>query len=122
MTVAAVSGLTPGDLPEGVAKAYRQFWTLPDGRLCGLLRLLFHWTVHVDIDPVGYRDRYCFMTPELAIEAMDQWDGTGDPINWHKHPSTGRLRPDRTAASEIIEPEFRLKRCRDFELNAASKS
>jgi hypothetical protein len=103
MTIAAVSGVRPEDLPEGVTKPYHQFWILPDGRLCGLMRLLFHWTVHVDIDFTGYRERYCFMTPELAIEAMDQWDGTGDPINWHKHPSTRRLRPDRTPASECLE-------------------
>jgi len=107
MTIAAVSGMKPEDLPEEVTKHYRQFWILPDGRLCGLLRLLHHWTVHLDLDYVGYADRYCFMTPELAIEAMSLWDGRGDPINWHKHPSTGRVRPDRTAASEYVEPEFR---------------
>jgi len=43
------------------------------------------------------------MTADLAAEAMDQWDGAGDPINWHKHPKTGGIRPDRTAASEYLE-------------------
>ncbi len=97
------SGVRPEDISPEVLAAYKRFWTLPDGRLCGLHRLLYHWTVHVDIDPVGYADRYCFMTAELAIEAMDQWDGAGDPINWHKHPRTGRIRPDRTVISEHRE-------------------
>lgn len=110
MTIAAVSGLKPEDLPDEITKHYRQFWTLPDGRLCGLMRLILHWTVHIDLDYGGYRERYCFLTPELAVEAMDQWDGTGDPINWHKHPNTGRVRPDRTAASEYVEPEFQRRR------------
>jgi hypothetical protein len=96
-------GVEPEDLPLAVRGAYSQFWILPDGRLCGLVRLLYHWTVHVDIDPIGYSDRYCFMTAELAIDGMNGWDGCGDPINWHKHPKTGRIRPDRTAASEYLE-------------------
>jgi hypothetical protein len=103
MTVATVSAVQPEDLSPAVRAVYRQFWTLPDGRLCGLLKLLFHWTVHVDIDPIGYGDRYCFITAELAIAAMDAWDGNGDPLNWHKHPKTGRIRPDRTVASEYRE-------------------
>jgi hypothetical protein len=34
--------------------------------------LLYHCTVHVDIDPSGYADRYCFVMAERAVEAMDQ--------------------------------------------------
>lgn len=95
--------VTPEDLHPADREAYLQFWTLPDGRLCGLHRLLMHWTVHVDIDLCGYADRYCYETAELAIKAMNSWDGTIDPEGWHRHPTTGRRRPDKTRASEFIE-------------------
>lgn len=106
MTFEPRRGITPADLPEDVTKHYKQFWSLPDGRLCGLLRLLMHWTVHVDLHEFGYEERYCFETDDLAIEAMAAWEGTGDPINWHKHPNTGRIRPDRTPASQQYEPGY----------------
>lgn len=82
---------------------FHQFWKLPDGQVCGLSRLIYHWTVKIDLSEIGYRDRYCFPTSDLAITAMEQWNGEGDPINWHRHPRTGRRRPDYTPASEYIE-------------------
>jgi len=91
-------------LDREIIESYDRFWTLPDGRLCGLKRLLYHWTVHIDIDNWGYADRYCFADPGLAIEAMEKWDGTGDPINWHRHPTSGRRRPDGDPEKEYYEP------------------
>lgn len=84
--------MNPEDLAEEVRRSYHSFKSLPDGRLCGIMKLLFHWTIHVDIDPVGYGDRYCYQTLDLAVEAMEKWDGTGDPDNWHRHPKSGRRR------------------------------
>lgn len=84
-----------GTLDE-VKQHYTDMRTLPDGRLLGVHRLMFHWTVHIDIDEDGYDDRYCFATREMAQEAMNVWDGTGDMINWHKHPATGRRRDNTT--------------------------
>lgn len=83
---------------------YEQIKELPDGRLIGINRLLFHWTMHVDIHPWGYEDRYCYQTLAGAIEAMEQWDGSGDPVGWHRHPGTGRRRPDGDASREYIDP------------------
>lgn len=93
----------PDQLDQDDRATYMRFWRLPDGRLCGLQRLLFHYTVHVDIFAFGYSDRYCFITAELALDAMSRWDGTGDPDNWHRHPTTGRRRPDADPAREHIE-------------------
>lgn len=73
------------DLDEEVRREYARLWHLPDGRLCGILRLLMHWTIHVDIDPTGYADRYCYATRELAERSADAWDGVGDPLYWHRH-------------------------------------
>lgn len=88
---------------DGIREHYPDFRQLPDGRFIGVMRLLFHWTMHVDIHPVGYEDRYCFETYELAKAAFDDWDGTGDPEGWHRHPMTGRRR-DLKAGTEWFEP------------------
>jgi hypothetical protein len=90
------------ELPPEIRADYTDFRVLPDGRLIGVKRLLFHWTIHVDINLIGYEDRYCFCTYELAKAAFDEWDGQGDPKNWHRHPKTGRRR-DLQTGREWIE-------------------
>lgn len=65
---------------------------LPDGRFCGVHRLLMHWTVHIDIHDYGHEDRYCFATRELAETALSAWEGQGDMAYWHRHPASGRRR------------------------------
>jgi len=90
-------------LPEEVTKYYVHMRVLPDGRICGVMRLLFHWTMHVDIDDTGYTDRYCYQTMEGAVAALDKWDGTGDPEGWHRHPKTGRRRNLETG-EEWVNP------------------
>lgn len=77
--------------PE-IAENYVGLKILPDGRLIGVARLLFHWTLHVDIDDFGYEDRYCFATKELAMSALSEWNGASDPKGWHRHPKSGRRR------------------------------
>ncbi len=61
-------------------------------RICGVSRLLYHWTLHVDIDWSGYAERYCYGTRVHAEQALEAWDGSGDPEGWHRHPETGRRR------------------------------
>lgn len=99
----ATDSITPDDLPASVREAYTCFRTLPDGRLCGVHRLLFHWTMHVDIDVDGYRDRYCYQTETGAIKALLEWSGNGDPDGWHRHPASGRRRDPKTG-KEWIAP------------------
>ena len=77
-------------------KEYIETRELPDGRIIGVHRLMYHYTMHVDIDEFGYRERYCFETKELALVALRTWDGTGDPAGWHRHPESGRRRNLRT--------------------------
>lgn len=40
---------------------------------------------------------------DAGWRAVLGWDGTGEPAGWTRHPLTGRVRPDGTAASETIE-------------------
>lgn len=90
--------ITPSEsgLPPEVAEHYRLFGVLPDGRICGVHRLLFHWTMHIGVDDIGYAERYCFETFELAKTALETWSGEGDPEGWHKHPDSGRYRDPNT--------------------------
>lgn len=87
-----LSNMRADDLPDEITQHYIHLREMPDGRLCGVMKLLFHWTLHIDIDFVGYEDRYCYRTAPAAIEALMNWDGTGDPVGWHRHPKTGRRR------------------------------
>lgn len=91
------------DIPEEIAAGYAHIRALPDGRLIGVFKLLFHWSMHVNIDWSGYEHRYCFDTYDLAKAAFDDWNGEGDPEGWHKHVGTGRRRDLRTGR-EWIEP------------------
>lgn len=94
------------DLPEHVKALYVAMWTLPDGRIAGVHRLLFHWTLHVGIDDFGYRERYCYERVGDALADLIMWNGTGDPPGrWHKHPDTGRRRnPDTGFIWDEREP------------------
>jgi hypothetical protein len=76
---------------------------LPDGRICGVLRLLYHWTMHVDLNEIGYEDRYCYNDLAGALTAFAGWNGEGEPMGWHRHPTTGRRR-DPATGEEWVAP------------------
>lgn len=82
---------------------------LPDGRIIGAHRLMYHWTMHIDISEWGYEDRYCYMHLDDLLADLDSWDGKGDPPGkWHKHPKTDRYRDVVTGqiwTSNEIAPE-----------------
>lgn len=56
-------------------------------------------------DYAGYADRWCYPTREAVFKALAAWDAGkgGEPEGWHKHPDTGRLRPDCDPAQEYSE-------------------
>lgn len=98
-----MSETRPDFLSPEDAEHYAAFRQLPDGRWCGVARLLYHWTLHVDIDWTGYADRYCFRHLPDALQALRDWDGTGDPGDkWHRHPASGRRRDEH--GNEWIRP------------------
>jgi hypothetical protein len=41
-------------------------------------------------DERGYDDQWCYRNRLSAIAALEVWDGTGEPVGWHRHPRTGR--------------------------------
>ena len=89
--------------PDGAA--FLEVKDLGDGRYAGIRRLIFHYTMIVGEigDEFTYADRYCYETLEIATAALRAWDGTGDPLGWHRHPRTNRRRPGGNPALEYIE-------------------
>jgi hypothetical protein len=41
-------------------------------------------------DMIGIDDRWCYHDKQSAKAALDAWDGTGEPMGWHRHPASGR--------------------------------
>ena len=80
---------------------YTDIKQLNDGRTIGTMKLMFHWAIHIGIDLIGYSDRYCFTTYEIAKKAFDEWNGEGEPNYWHRHPTTGRRREPSTGKEWI---------------------
>lgn len=82
---------------------------LEDGTYVMVRRLMFHWMMvrgGAD-DLVGYFDRWCYATEELARAALDafpvQPSADYEPSGWHRHPRTMRRRPDGDPAREYVE-------------------
>lgn len=75
-----------------------------DGFYAGILPLLFTHAIILGRmgDLYGYEDRWCFSDLEKAKAALDAWDGVGEPQGWHRHPDSGRRRPDGDKNLEYI--------------------
>ena len=73
-------------IPFEILIGYALLRELPDGTLCGVIRLIFHYSIHVGIDYIGYRRKWCFgeflHEPALALLAYDGGDDM--PGNWRK--------------------------------------
>lgn len=66
----------------------------PDGSVAVLHPLMFTVAILYDLNEYGYGDRWCFSSYEKAKNALDNWDGEGEPQGWHRHPPTGRRRDE----------------------------
>jgi hypothetical protein len=82
---------------------------LPDGcgELCvypllfGAARLTFGRDPEC---PFGYDDCWDYPDAVAALAAMHAWDGQGEPEGWHRHPTSGRRRPEGDPAREYVLP------------------
>jgi hypothetical protein len=65
---------------------------LSDGRWAALTKMTFTTAIIVGkvSDRWGYDDRWCYHDPVVALAALNAWDGTGEPLGWHRHPRSGR--------------------------------
>lgn len=85
--------MTPEEAIEKIkTHGYPYVKLLSDERWAALSPMNFTTAIlmgYVD-DDYGYEDRWCYNSYEAAKKALDDWDGTGEPRGWHRHPSSGR--------------------------------
>lgn len=69
----------------------------------------FMYTAGIIRGPVrdrgNYEDRWCYEHTVLAIAAVEEWRGRGfadEPTGWHRHPISGRRRPEGDASREYV--------------------
>lgn len=75
---------------------YSDIKHLPTGERAWVGRFIFTCAILVGESYRGYRDRWCYHTKADAQRALDEWDGTGEPQGWHRHPDTGRRLNEQT--------------------------
>ena len=71
---------------------YQDVRVLDDGRWAALGRYAFTCAILVGQmgDFGSFDDRWCYHSMSSAREALGNWDGTGEPAGWHRHPASGR--------------------------------
>lgn len=82
---------------------YTGYTTYPSGRDACIARFAFTFAILADMTPDGgHGERWCYDTIGQARAALEAWNGEHDtePQGWHRHPATGRRRPDGDAARE----------------------
>lgn len=81
-----------------------------DDRYVGVRPLMFTWAVvagstheRLVCNPAL---RWCYSGAPAATAAAAVWDGAPgtEPIGWHRHPASGRRRPDGDPALEHVAP------------------
>lgn len=84
---AATADASLEDCRDRVRTLYNPIWegVSPNGEIIILLPLLCHVAIYVDITPEGgFADRYCILTPELALRAIGEYLSTGEMRYWQK--------------------------------------
>lgn len=54
---------------------------------------------------LGYDNRWCYHSVDVAIAALDEWERRGfegEPLGWHRHPDSGRRRTNGNPSTEYI--------------------
>lgn len=81
-------------LPSYLTEYYTDIKLLPHNRYAAINRYIFTCAIikgNIN-DEFSFEDRWCYHSYRDAKEALDKWDGTGEPTGWHRHPKTGRRR------------------------------
>jgi len=53
-------------------------------------------------DGLTIDNEWHYESSDLAIFAAAVWDGENEPTGWHRHPSSGRRRPEGDEAREYV--------------------
>jgi hypothetical protein len=73
-----------------------------DGEVFIVVQFMFTYAILSELNQYGYGDRWCYETKDAALRAFYEWDGAGEPNYWHRHPTTGRRRPNGDKAQEYV--------------------
>lgn len=83
---------------------YGDIRPLNDGRYVAIRQFLFTHAIIVGQigDRCGVDDRWCYHSYAAAKTALCAWDGTGEPLGWHRHPASGRRRIEGEPTTEYV--------------------
>jgi hypothetical protein len=83
---------------------YSDYTEFPSGGEACIHKFAFTYAILSELSNCGYGDRWCFCDYATAKRALMAWSGEDDtePEGWHRHPSTGRRRPNGDKAQEYI--------------------
>jgi hypothetical protein len=71
-------------------EGYYNIKEIPERGICGLRDFIFTCGLVIGMDEGGYFGRYCYRTKQEAIDAIESWDGQGDPPgDWVKYKGNG---------------------------------
>jgi hypothetical protein len=73
-------------------EGYTGVKSLGEHGIVAIVPFMFTHAIVTELHEYGYVDRWCYSTYDHAKNALDAWDGTGEPQGWHRHPSSGRRR------------------------------
>jgi len=81
------------------SEGYYEIKEINSKGICGLMDFMFTTGLVIGMDRMGYFGRYCYKTRQEALNALNSWDGSGDPPgNWIKYKGSGgeRENPNNT--------------------------
>lgn len=74
---------------------------LPDGRNIELHRYLFNWRMKLsvgdydgDLHDYDIEGEWCFHDLVKAVNALETWDGQGNPPGWYRNAYTQEYNPE----------------------------
>ncbi|WP_165356682.1 hypothetical protein [Sphingosinicella sp. BN140058] len=90
-----------------IGEGYVRLELASDDQWIGIRPLLFHWSMHLGLvgDTMGYNDRWCYQDEAAARAALAEWKSRGfkgEPEGWHRHPLSGRRRPEGRVELEYV--------------------
>lgn len=75
-----------------VSNGYTDIRLLPRGRYAAVAKFAFTHAIitgHL-FDFINLENRWCYRSHDKALQALEHWDGDGEPTGWHRHPASGR--------------------------------
>lgn len=78
---------------------------LGDGRAVWIYPRMYTHSICIGkLNYPTYEDRWCYADRAKAEAAMAAWDPLTqpEPEGWHRHPNSGRRRPEGDASKEYI--------------------